>query len=117
MASETLTRTCSSCPLQYFGETGRTLNDRLKEHKRCVKSADTNNALFCHVRDSNHPIDWSSSKIIFPASTLHRRRRVDSALIHNIPNMNLSPGFVAVDSSLPQYILICSNLLNKRDLT
>ncbi|XP_069186448.1 uncharacterized protein [Procambarus clarkii] len=107
----------SSCPLQYFGETGRTLNDRLKEHKRSVMSADTNNALFCHVRDSNHPIDWSSSKIIFPASTLHRRCLVESALINNVPNMNLSPGFVAVDSSLSQYILKCSNLSNKRDLT
>ncbi|XP_069175930.1 uncharacterized protein [Procambarus clarkii] len=37
---------CSSCPLQYFGETGRTLNDRRKEHKRSEKSADTSNSLF-----------------------------------------------------------------------
>ena len=101
---------CSSCPATYIGETGRTLATRLSEHKRCVRLGDTNNALFCHLRDNNHPIDWSSARLLFSAKNPHTRKLVEAAYIHQTNNnMNLSPGFVPVDTFLAPYILRCSS--------
>nr|XP_053627747.1 uncharacterized protein LOC128685277 [Cherax quadricarinatus] len=106
-----------SCPLQYFRETGRSLSDRLREHKNSVRLANTNNALFCHVRDHSHPVDWSSAKTVFPTSNSNSCCLVESSIIHNFPCMNLSPGFVSVDAFLSHYIVKCSQLQNTRDLT
>ena len=89
---------CSSCPSTYFGETGRSLGTRLAEHKRSVRLGDANNGLFCHLRDHDHPIDWSSAHLIFPSKDSHTRRLVEAAHIHQNDNtMNLTPGFVNVD--------------------
>ena len=32
---------CTNCPRTYIGQTGRTLTQRLKEHQRAVRNADT----------------------------------------------------------------------------
>lgn len=108
---------CSSYLLQYFGETGRSLSDRLKEHKGSVKLDDTNSVLFYHIRDNSHPINWSSAKIVFPSSSFHRRRLIEASFIHNSPQMNLKPGFVSVDVFLSHYIVKCSEVQNTYDLT
>ena len=38
-----------SCGKVYIGETGRTLKDRLGEHKRAVTNGNTNNAVAIHI--------------------------------------------------------------------
>ena len=60
---------CNECPNQYIGMTGRSLEQRLKEHKRDVRTGVETNALFCHMRDAGHAIKWESAKIFFPAET------------------------------------------------
>ena len=44
----------------YVGEsTGRTLKQRITEHKRTVRNADSNNGLAVHVAETEHEIRWN----------------------------------------------------------
>ena len=83
---------CNNCTSRYFGETGRDLNTRVKEHQRSFRNADVSNALFVHSRDTGHCIDWNSSKIIFQSDNFIKRRIVESALIKEYDNFNINPG-------------------------
>ena len=51
------------CGEEYIGETGRTLTQRMSEHKRAVKNGDSNNALAVHVKQSGHNIQWEEANI------------------------------------------------------
>ena len=52
-------------------------------------------ALFCHVRDHQHQIDFDQAKILFRSEDYVKRRIVESALISTTKNMNLSQGHFA----------------------
>ena len=65
---------CKDCDLVYIGETGRSLDVRMKEHKRDVKNCNTNNANFVHAYDQNHSIDWDSSKMIIKCNNFKKRK-------------------------------------------
>ena len=43
---------------------GRTLTQRMSEHKRAVKNSDSNNALAVHVKQSSHNIQWEEANIL-----------------------------------------------------
>ena len=52
---------CKHCSYSYIGQTGRSLSDRIKEHKRAVSRANVDDsALAEHVVNSGHEIDWCS---------------------------------------------------------
>jgi hypothetical protein len=89
----------------YIGETGRSLGVRVKEHQRYVRFANTNSAVFNHVQDHDHPINWDSSKIVYSSSNKQKRLLVESALIKHIPNINLMPGVCSVDLAAKDIIL------------
>ena len=55
---------CTQCDWSYVGETGRTLNDRIKEHKRAVKNMSTASEIANHCLNEDHRMDWEGSKII-----------------------------------------------------
>ena len=48
-----------SCGSTYVGEIGRTLEIRLKEHQRVVKSRQTNNGIPVHANSTQHNIQWA----------------------------------------------------------
>ena len=96
---------CSSCDLQYFGETGASLRKRITQHKYAVSRGHENNALFQHQWQTGHRIDWDGARLIFPSTDVHSRRLVESSLIRRLPNFNLNLGFSAVDNFLATYIL------------
>ena len=81
----------------------------MKEHKSGIKNADVNNALFVHVRDFDHPIDFENAKIVYPSSSVRRRHIVESALIEeynkNGKCLNLNKGFC------PNNPLVLKNVL------
>ena len=61
---------CETCDKIYVGESGRDLEKRVKEHKRDIKNAEEKNAMFVHVRDFDHPIDFKNAKIVYPSSSV-----------------------------------------------
>ena len=62
------------CPASYIGQSGRRLEQRIKQHKRAVINADFNSsALAEHAWKSGHPVDWANVKVIDVAPDLHSR--------------------------------------------
>ena len=100
---------CKTCDKIYVGESGRDLEKRIKEHKFDIKKANENNAMFIHLRDFDHPIDFKNAKIVYPSSSVRRRHLVESALIDKYKQksmcMNLNKGFSPYSSLVSNYIL------------
>ena len=53
---------CWDCQATYIGETSKTLNVRLAEHKRATRNGDINNHIAEHHLQANLRIDWDSAK-------------------------------------------------------
>ena len=96
---------CDRC---YVGETGRCFSVRLREHRDAVRLGKVNNAVFNHVSDTHHRIDWSKSKIVFHSDNLYTRQVIESALINETTNFNNKPGVSSVDY-LSRDIILNSN--------
>ena len=50
-----------SCGNPYIGETGRTLEVRLKDHRRVQQST---NGIAVHVKETGHDIQWNSAQVL-----------------------------------------------------
>ena len=48
---------CKDCPCVYIGETGRTLEKRLSEHKTAVKKNDAKNGIAVHAWTNQHQLN------------------------------------------------------------
>ena len=48
---------CKDCNKSYFGETGRSFDVRLAEHRRDVQNCNISNAAFIHKSDNDHRIN------------------------------------------------------------
>ena len=56
---------CAECPRTYIGQTGRSLDHRLREHRRALKNGDLgSSALAEHVFSANHRVDLSKAIVI-----------------------------------------------------
>ncbi|XP_057302713.1 uncharacterized protein LOC130636882 [Hydractinia symbiolongicarpus] len=56
---------CKDCDAVYVGETKRMFKQRVQEHKRAVRNADTDkNEIADHSWNNDHIIDWDNKKII-----------------------------------------------------
>ena len=59
----------------YIGETGRTLEIRMKEHKRaCIKADFEKSAVAEHAWLSGHYIDWDNVEVLDQEKDLCRRK-------------------------------------------
>ena len=66
---------CSSCPWKYVGETGRTVEERKKEHQRAVREMDVERSEIArHAVESGHRIDFDGMRVV--AKEKHWRRHV-----------------------------------------
>ena len=72
-----------SCGSAYIGETGRTLEIRLKEHQRAVKNRQTTNGIAVHANSTHHSILWDSAEVVCRESHWHKRK-VQEALIDEV---------------------------------
>ncbi len=54
---------CKDCPCVYIGETGRTLEKRLSEHKTAVKKHDTKNGIAVHSWANQHQVNWDAATV------------------------------------------------------
>jgi hypothetical protein len=72
---------CKGCPSRYVGQTGRNLDVRIREHKNCVRTANENSAVFRHIQNKDHEIDWTSAKFVYNQNSKKKRLIVESTLI------------------------------------
>ena len=77
----------------YYGESGRNLHKRIREHGKDIREAKTSNALFVHMRDNpGHQFDLSGAQMMFKSTVKAKRQLVESSLIATNANCNLKPG-------------------------
>ena len=88
---------CKDCNKVYIGQTGRNLNTRIVEHKRSVRYGQENSALFQHVQNVGHAIDWNNSSMLYKSKCNFGRKIVESCFIDSLPNLNISGGQWTLD--------------------
>ena len=89
---------CTECDKMYIGQSGKQFNKRLTEHKYNVRTANESSGIFIHVRDNDHTINWSETKVIFKSDDIYERLVIESCFIDRVNNMNLMPSFYKVDN-------------------
>ena len=78
---------CTNCTRTYIGQTGRTLTQHLKEHRRAVRNANTaTSALAEHAHSTGHPVNWTEARVIDTCSYTSRRCLLESWMIHKETN-------------------------------
>ena len=55
---------CWDREASYMGETGRTLQKRITEHKYVVKTNDRKNGIAMHAWDMEHRPDWDAAEVL-----------------------------------------------------
>ena len=102
---------CKECPKVYIGQTGRALQTRLREHQSYVGRRMHEKAVFKHMFDTNHALDWENSRFLYRNSNEKQRLVVESALIQHLPNFNLMHGTSSVNASTRELILKCNKYI------
>lgn len=72
---------CGSCNQVYIGQTGRTLEHRLKEHMRALTAADffyNTSAVADHAIKNSHSIAWTQARVIDMQNNLRQRCLLES---------------------------------------
>ena len=73
---------CKDCPRVYIGETGRTLEKRLSEHKAAVKKNDPKNGIAVHAWANQHQVNWEAASVKQEERIYWRRRVLEALHIH-----------------------------------
>ena len=82
-----------SCGDTYIGETGRTLEVRLMEHMRAVKTQQSTNGIAVHVKETGHDIQWNNAQVLEQEPMWWKRRYKEALRIQAENNtMNLDQG-------------------------
>ena len=87
---------CTECDSSYIGETGRSLKDRLKEHKRAFRLNNPNlSAVAEHAINTGHKIGWDEASII-DLETYFWPRKVKEAIWFKKtkPTLNRDSGYL-----------------------
>ena len=98
---------CNNCDKFYIGETGRSLADRIKEHKYDLRNNNLNNAMFVHSLDNGHSFNFNNAKIIIPCNDTQTRKVTESSFInfHRNSIVNIHPGLNQINSYLSHLLL------------
>ena len=96
---------CFECSDKYYGETIKSLNTRISQHKYDVSKYKRCNALYRHMLDKNHSIDWENASFVFNNKNKDVLQMVESALISRLPNFNLAAGFYSLPNNIAQDIV------------
>ena len=87
--------TCADCHDCYIGETSRTLNERLKEHKRALRlNNPSQSAIAEHSHNTGHNIKWDEARIIDFESNWLKRKIKEALWIRRVnPALNRDSGY------------------------
>ena len=94
-----------NCGKSYYGETGRSMDVRIKEHKNDIRTGNNQNALFNHMESTAHCIDFENKELFFQSENYIERRIVESCLIDSKSNYNMSAGQFKINKILNKIIL------------
>lgn len=84
--------TCE-CGDEYIGETGKTLEDRLKQHKYAISTWDQNNGPAVHAESCPRGMKWKEAQTLTWEPNWFKRKLIESLWIQrNGPNVNLKEG-------------------------
>ena len=108
---------CKGCSSSYFGETGRGLEIRLKEHQRAYRDMADNSALVKHSWRNDHQINWKEASIIYKDKNVGNRRLVEGAFINIGNSMEGNKAFTQEDNFINTYIysMVLNQNKNKTD--
>ena len=97
---------CKDCSKYYIGQTSKSLETRLSQHKNNIRNGSTNSALFLHLSENSHRIDWQQSKEIMYCNSSIKRNIVESAIIKLSwsSNYNVNDGLYNFDSIMINYL-------------
>ena len=73
------------CEHVYLGETGRSRENRISEHKSAVKRRDKNNGIAVHEWSSQHMVNWEAAKVKEVERHLWRRKTLEAIYIFRCP--------------------------------
>ena len=96
---------CNTCNKSYYGQTGRGLQTRVKEHQASVRRGDRNNACFKHWFEDKHDIGWNNAEIIYPSENQYNRLVYESTCILSHSNFNNMHSTLAIDNLSANIIL------------
>ena len=95
---------CQDCNKSYIGQTGRSVSERIKEHKYALRSNNFSNALAQHSFDG-HAIGWADAHLLFKSRDREKRLIIESLVIDIVPNFNNTKGTHSVDKPTKELIL------------
>lgn len=103
---------CKDCNKIYIGETGKDLDARIKQHKYSIRTGQQSNAIFVHISENNHPVDWDNSKVIVKCKDRDERNIIESSFIkyHEKKVFNVSSGLYKLDNFIIEKI--CKMFVN-----
>lgn len=90
---------CRDCDAVYIGETGRSLQKRITEHKYAVKTNNRKNGIAVHAWDNDHQPDWIAAETLENEPHYWKRRVLEAIWIKKTPqNANLDCGLTLSDT-------------------
>ena len=89
---------CRNCSSSYFGETVRSFETSLDEHKKAVRNRYLNYATFKHVAATGHDLDWGESRLFFKSNDWYIRLVVESSCINTCQNFNNMRSTLGIDN-------------------
>jgi hypothetical protein len=86
------------CSKSYIGETGRTLEIRLNEHKNSIRKGEITSKLVEHALNEDHIFEWDKASVLARESKWKARKVHEAALIYmggdqvvSAPSMDIDP--------------------------
>ena len=106
---------CNNCDSFYIGQTSKTLDLRIKQHKYNVRTAQTSSGIFCHHLNFNHCVSWNNSSELLFINDFHIRNLIESIIIKITfeNNMNLSLGLYNADPIIQNMLIKWFKLAEK----
>ena len=106
---------CKDCPKAYFGQTGKELSTRLSQHRGYARGTNEQartTAIFKHMSQENHAIDFDHAALVYPCSRWKSRLAVERCLMDSKPNFNAqgpNPSATCQVNSLSRKIIFDTN--------
>ena len=77
---------CNECNHVYIGETGKELYKRVSEHKLAVRRGDNLSAIYHHISETGHSMNWDHTEVLAQQNTAEKRRILESMYSNNNNN-------------------------------